>query len=339
MNLSQFIEQWNSDSSTIEVMTSGSTGTPKRMMAEKSRMLSSARITCDFLGLKPGYTALLCLPLDYIAGKMMVVRSIERGMRLLSVEPSSEPLKGFADAAARGERVSIDFAAMIPMQVIRSLADPAQCEILKGIRHLIIGGGAIDRTLAEALKSFPNAVWSTYGMTETLSHIALRRLSNPDASLWYTPFQGVNLSLSSQGTLVIDAPAVCAEPLITNDIAEFDGNGRFRILGRTDNTINTGGVKVQAEEVERLLTDALPQNLAGTFAITSKPDSLLGGRVVLVVSEEAYTHSKPLFKAAISTLPKYWQPKEVITVTSLPLTPNGKIDRCKLPPSSLPNGL
>lgn len=339
MTLQQFIDEWNSDAATIEVQTSGSTGVPKRMMVEKRRMLASARITCDFLGLKSGDTALLCLPLDYIAGKMMVVRSLERRLRLLNVEPSSEPLKSFAEASLSGEKVDIDFAAMIPMQVIRSIEDPVQCKILKSIRHLIIGGGAIDATLAGTLKEFPNAVWSTYGMTETLSHIALRRLSGNDATLWYTPFSGVNLSLSPQGTLMIEAPTVCPEPLVTNDIAEFDSKERFRILGRTDNTINTGGVKVQAEEVERLLSDALPQNLAGTFAITSKPDSLLGGRVVLVVSEEAYTHSKPLFKAAISTLPRYWQPKEVITVTSLPLTPNGKIDRCKLPPSSLPNGL
>lgn len=327
MNLSQFIEQWNSDSSTIEVMTSGSTGTPKRMMAEKSRMLSSARITCDFLGLKQGDTALLCLPLDYIAGKMMVVRSLERGLRLLNVEPTSEPLKSFAEASLNGEKVTIDFAAMIPMQVIRSMEDPVQCEILKGIRHLIIGGGAIDAPLANALKGFPNAVWSTYGMTETLSHIALRRLSGRDATLWYTPFSGVNLSLSPQGTLMIEAPKVCPEPLVTNDIAEFDGKGRFRILGRTDNTINTGGVKVQAEEVERLLTELLPQNLAETFAITSRLDSLLGSRVVLVVSETAYSHSKSLFEAAIATFPKYWQPKQIITVEHLPLTPNGKINR------------
>jgi len=318
---------WNPSDATVEVQTSGSTGTPKKMMVERARMVESARITCDFLGLQNGDTALLCLPLDYIAGKMMVVRAFERGLRLLTVEPSSEPLKSFAEAAARGENVQIDFAAMIPMQVIRSLENPAQCEILKSIKHLIIGGGAIDSRLADALKSFPNAVWSTYGMTETLSHIALRRLSGPDATLWYTPFKGVSLSLSPQGTLIIDANAVCPEILTTNDIAEIGADGRFRILGRTDNTINTGGVKVQAEEVERLLTDALPRSLAGTFAITSRPDHLLGSKVVLVVQESAYKGSESLFKSAISTLPKYWQPKEVIGVERLPLTPNGKLDR------------
>ena len=152
---------------------------------------------------------------------MVVVRALVAGLNLLPVTPCGHPL---AEINAAPE-----FAAMIPMQVYNSLQVPAEKECLQQVRHLIIGGGAIDSTLATKLASFPHAVWSTYGMTETLSHIALRRLNGPDASDWYTPFQGVKVSLSPENTLTIEAPAVCAEELTTNDICEFNAQGQFHI--------------------------------------------------------------------------------------------------------------
>ena len=217
-SLEEFLEEWNTPSPYVHVQTSGSTGRPKPMLVEKRRMRASARITCDFLGLKPGDTALLCMSLDYIAGKMMVVRSLERGLKLITVEPSGHPL---ANSPLSTLHSPLDFAAMVPMQVYNSLQVPEERECLRQIRHLIIGGGAIDEAMEVVLKDFPNAVWSTYGMTETLSHIALRRLNGPEASEWYTPFSSVKVSLNEEHCLVIDAPEVCAEPLVTNDIAEL----------------------------------------------------------------------------------------------------------------------
>ena len=241
-SLADFLAEWFDDNTTVLVHTSGSTGTPKPLRVEKQRMMQSAILTVSFLGLKQGDTALLCMPLKYIAGKMVVVRALVAGLNLLPVTPCGHPLAEINTAP--------EFAAMIPMQVYNSLQVPAEKECLKQVRHLIIGGGAIDSTLATELASFPHAVWSTYGMTETLSHIALRRLNGPDASNWYTPFQGVKVSLSPENTLTIEAPAVCAEELTTNDICEFNAQGQFHILGRKDNTVNTGGVKVQIEQVE-----------------------------------------------------------------------------------------
>ena len=258
----------------VEVKTSGSTGVPKRMRVEKCRMMNSARITCDFLGLKAGDSALLCMSTDYIAGKMMVVRAIERGLQLITVEPSGHPLAG-----QKGLAPSIDFAAMVPLQVYNSLQVPEERERLRNIRHLIIGGGAIDEGLQAALKDFPNAVWSTYGMTETLSHIALRRLNGVGATDWYTPFEGVTLSQTEDGCLVIDAPAVHDGKLITNDIAELRADGSFRILGRKDNVICSGGIKIQMEEVERLLRP----HLTIPYIITRAKDERLGEMVVLLM--------------------------------------------------------
>ena len=308
MNVEEFLAEWRNDSPTVLVHTSGSTGEPKPMYVEKRRMEASARMTCDFLGLREGDTALLCLPMDFIAGKMMVVRSLVRGLRLVCVEPSGEPLGTVTER--------LDFAAMVPMQVWNSLQVAEQRERLMAIRQLIIGGGAIDDALARALIGFPNQVWSTYGMTETLSHIALRRLSGPEASEWYTPFAGVTLSQTAEGCLVIDAPAVHDGPLITNDIAELADDGRFKILGRKDNVICSGGLKIQAEEIERLLSAHLPE----PFIITKRRDEKFG-EVVVLLTEGDTAAAKTVCE---HVLPKYWQPRAFVHTDHIPLTATGK---------------
>ena len=317
-----FIDEWNNDSAYVEVKTSGSTGEPKRMLVEKRRMLNSARITCDFLGLKPGDTALLCMSTDYIAGKMMVVRSIERGLKLIEVEPCGHPLDiKHLTLNIKHSQFSIfnfqfDFAAMVPMQVYNSLQVPEEKERLMAIRHLIIGGGAIDEVMEAELRTFPHAVWSTYGMTETLSHIALRRISGPEASEWYMPFPTVKLSTTDEGCLVIDAPEVCAQTLITNDIVELKSDGRFRIRGRKDNVICSGGIKIQIEEVEQILK----KYMRVPYIISKRKDEKFGEIVVLLTegdTAEAQTICQQV-------LPKYHQPKVYLHVNQIPLTETGK---------------
>ena len=311
--MKRFIEEWNNDSPYIEVKTSGSTGEPKRMLVEKQRMLNSARITCDFLGLREGDTALLCMSLDYIAGKMMVVRSIERGLKLITVEPSGHPLaKNYPLSAIRYQ---LSFAAMVPMQVYNSLQVPEEKERLMQIRHLIIGGGAIDEAMEKELRTFPNHVWSTYGMTETLSHIALRRLNGPEASDYYTPFPSVKVSLNADSCLVIDAPLVCSDRLVTNDIAELSA-GRFRILGRKDNVICSGGIKIQIEQVER----QLHPHLQAPFLITKRPDAKFG-EVVVLLTEGAVDEARAVCERI---LPKYHHPRAYLHVDHIPLTETGK---------------
>jgi len=341
------LAEWRNDRESVLVHTSGSTGEPKAMWVEKKRMEASARITCKFLGLKEGDTALLCMPLDYIAGKMMVVRALTCGLQLLSVEPSGHPLSSPSSpyrggregswGGREGSQGSFAFAAMVPLQVWNSLQVPEERERLMQIRHLIIGGGAIDEELARELKDFPNAVWSTYGMTETLSHIALRRLSGPEASEWYTPFEGVTLSQTPDGCLIIDAPAVHDGPLVTNDVVAFssprplpaspvrggggggggEGSFSFRVLGRKDNVICSGGVKIQAEEVERRLQPLLK----APFLITKCKDKKFGEQVVLLTEG---MDTKAVVAVCREVLPKYWQPRHYLHVDRLPLTATGK---------------
>ena len=312
MSLEEFLSEWNNDSPFVHVQTSGSTGVPKPMLAEKRRMLASARITNDFLGLREGDAALLCMSLDYIAGKMMVVRSIERGLKLLTVEPSGHPLNHSQLAI---DDCQIDFAAMVPLQVYNTLQVPEERKRLLQIRHLIIGGGAIDEALGAELKNFPNAVWSTYGMTETLSHIALRRLSGPEASDWYIPFPSVKVSLSEDGCLVIDAPEVCPERLVTNDIAEISPQG-FRILGRKDNVICSGGIKIQIEEVESRLRPFLRV----PYLISKRPDPKFG-EVSVLLTEGSVDEARQICERI---LPKYYLPRHYLHVDRIPLTETGK---------------
>ena len=374
MSLEEFLSEWNNDSPFIEVKTSGSTGEPKRMLVEKRRMLASARITCDFLGLRPGDTALLCMSLDYIAGKMMVVRVLERHLTLLTVPPTGHPLStlhtphstlltppsssndspssfllppssnilppssGILPPSSSNDSPSSDilppssdilprFTAMVPLQVYNTLQVPEERERLMQVEHLIIGGGAIDEAMEAELRQFPNAVWSTYGMTETLSHIALRRISGPEASEWYTPFPSVHLSLSDEGCLIIDAPEVCAETLITNDIAELAplGEGRgvaFRILGRKDNVICSGGLKIQAEELERQLRP----HMRVPFIISKRPDEKFG-EIVVLVTEGSPTEARTISERI---LPKFHQPKEYVHLDHIPLTETSKPARQKV---------
>ena len=336
MTLEDFLSEWNNDSDRVLVHTSGSTGKPKPMRVEKKRMLNSARITCDFLGLKPGDSALLCMSLDYIAGKMVVVRSIERHLHLISVPPSGHPLKDVDE--------EITFAAMVPMQVYNTLQVPEERERLSRIRHLIIGGGAIDAALEQELQSLPGdiAIWSTYGMTETLSHIALRRINGDESSEWYQPFDSVHISQTEEGCLVIDAPQVCAETLVTNDIVEIEPyiynkveKLRFRIKGRKDNVICSGGIKIQIEEVETLLKPYLEK----PFMLAKKKDGKFGEIAVLLTEDEDIKKVEATVRRLLSDESekssdhkkyKYWIPKEFRYVEHLPLTETGKPKRCCL---------
>ena len=304
MTLDEFVSDWQSDSPTLLVHTSGSTGKPKPMLVEKRRMEASARITCGFLGLRAGDTALLCMPLDFIAGKMVVVRSLVWGLQLVAVEPSGHPLKGLTESPT--------FAAMVPMQVYNSLKVEEERRLLRD-----------NSDMAEELRGFPNAVWSTYGMTETLSHIALRRLSGAEASEWYEPFDGVGVTTSADGCLVIDAPAVCAQPLVTNDIAEIAPDGRrFRIRGRRDNVVCSGGLKLQIEEMEA----RLQPHLNVPYMISKRPDDKFGEAVVLLAVTD---DMESVCEVCRKHMPRYEQPRYFLAVSELPMTPTGKPARAE----------
>ncbi len=311
----QFLCEWHNARTTLTVHTSGSTGVPKAIEVEKERMQASARMTAQFLGLKKGQTALLCMPVRYIAGMMMVVRAEEVGMRLISIPPDGHPLATCTE--------HIDFAAMVPLQVWNSLQLPEERERLKDIGTLIIGGGAIDAQMEEQLKDFPNRIYSTYGMTETLSHIAMRRMGEA----YYTPLPGVKVSQNADHCLIVEAPAVCPTPLVTHDIVELRSD-TFRILGRLDNVICSGGIKIQIEEVESWLRPTY----GDTIQVTSRPHPKFGEEVVYLTTQPIDEHQ---LREQIPNA--YWMPRHIIQTDQLPKTGTGKPDRARAKEMALQN--
>lgn len=310
-----FLTEWFDDSPCLQVQTSGSTGTPHLFSASKDCMMESARMTCSFLELHAGDTALLCMPLKYIGAKMMVVRALITGMNLIVRPPSGHPLSDVT--------VPLRFAAMVPFQVFNTLQIAREEARLKQIGILLIGGSPIDRALENTLALFPNRIYSTYGMTETLSHIALRPLNGELADGSYTPFPTVTLTTDADGCLQIHAPAISSTRIQTQDIVDLFPDNRFVIKGRKNNIINSGGIKIQIETVEQILSGLL----SSPFAVTAAPDPGLGEQVVLLTEnrEEVIRHRKEI----VSSLPRYHAPRQIIPVDHIPKAGNRKIDRCR----------
>jgi Acyl-CoA synthetases (AMP-forming)/AMP-acid ligases II len=279
-------------------------------------MMASAGMTLSFLRLHKNDNALLCMPMEYIAGKMMTVRALVGGLNLICIPPSGHPLGSIG--------TDLKFAAMIPLQIFNSLNDAEERYALMRIKNIIIGGGAIDRKMEDELSSFTNNIWSTYGMTETLSHVAMRKITGDGKSSWYTPLNGVKISVTTENALIISAPHICTNKIITNDIAQIGKNGLFKILGRKDNIINSGGIKIQIEDIEEMLTG----KISFPFLITSRKDNKFGEKIVLIVQADKKYLTK-IEEICQNILPHYWIPKKILFIDSLPMTGNGKPDRAK----------
>ncbi|WP_108424651.1 AMP-binding protein [Flagellimonas amoyensis] len=311
--LGEFLVDWASDASTLDVSTSGSTGKPKKITLKKEQMVNSAMATAAYFQLKPKQTALLCLPSTGIAGKMMLVRAMVLGLHLDVVEPSSTPLDNNGKA--------YDFVAMVPLQAQKSL------DQLPRVRTLIIGGAAVDVSLKQQLGLLPTKVYETYGMTETITHIAVKEIA-PEPRAYFETLPGIGITRDDRGCLIIDAPKISEEKVITNDLVELVAANRFTWLGRFDSIINSGGIKLVPEVIE----DKLGAILKTRFFVTGIPDETLGTQLVLVVEAEPETfeaHTLLNQIKALKTLSKYEVPKKIFVVNAFSETSTKKIDRSK----------
>ncbi|MGA9211474.1 AMP-binding protein [Kaistella sp.] len=311
-----FIKDWFDESATVKVQTSGSTGTPKIFEIEKEKMRHSAKMTCDILGLKTGDSALLCLPVEYISGKMMVVRAIERKMSLVVKTPSINPLKDLNE--------TIDFCAMSPLQVENSL------EKLHFIKNLIIGGAAVSETLKDKIRQSlksqisKSQIYETYGMSETLSHIALKEIY-PNTEEYFKTLNDIEISLDRRGCLQISAPQLNPEILITNDLVDIKNGKEFKFLGRIDNVINSAGLKIYPEQLENLVK----KEISNEVLYMGIADELLGQKSVLIIEGQKNPEVIQRLKK-IEFPSKNHNPKELIFIETFPRIPNGKIDRREL---------
>lgn len=296
-----FLLDWFDDKPHIEMLTSGTTGKPKMIVVEKQAMVNSAMATGAFFDLRAGSRALHCLPTKYVAGKMMFVRGFILGLDLDFVAPKANPLEN--------NDCCYDFAAMVPLQAENAL------DQLNQIKKMIIGGVRMSKSLEERLMQLPTQVYETYGMTETITHIAAKELGEQA----FTVLPEVTISYNDRNCLVIHAPRISSDVIETNDLVELVNENQFRFLGRIDNVINSGGIKLIPETIEEKLSAHIPRR----FFVAGKPDDKLGEKLVLIVEGEPFDISNDIF----AMLDKYERPKEILFVPQFVETGSGKLMR------------
>ena len=315
--LETFIREWFGENGKIHTMTSGSTGPPKTIELDRSHMINSARATGKYFDLGPRSKALLCLPLGFIAGRMMLVRAMVLGWQLDSIEPTSEPLIP--------ENKAYDFSAMVPMQLFHVWNK------LENIRTLIVGGGAVPASLLKKIQGVKTKIFATYGMTETITHVALRPLNEAagfsEKNDVFTALPGVRCEVDQRQCLLIHAPGISYEKIITNDLVTLFSDKTFQWIARADHVINSGGVKLVPELIEKKFENLIPND----FFVHGIQDKELGQKLVLIVQSdqpyevlERFQNFQKLNKAVIS---KFEVPRKVFFTKKFVKTETGKINR------------
>lgn len=305
-----FIREWNDDTPYVIAHTSGSTGTPKEIRLTKADMRASARATIRFFGLTEQSTLLLPLSPDYIAGKMQIVRAIEAGCRLVVEKPSSIPFAGSR----------IDHCSLIP--IVPSQLDGLMSSPVAKSAHIIIGGAPLSPMQEELIIRHGLNAFATYGMTETCSHVALRRIGETS----YRGLPGFSFSTDGRGCLVIESSALSFRRLVTNDMVSLEGCNRFRWLGRYDNVINSGGIKIHPEEVERVLATLMPD---GTTAYVTGRHSDRWGEEAVIVTDSG-TINADILDRLKGLLPPHQAPRDIVHVSEIQRTSSGKIIRKRI---------
>jgi len=301
---SRFVKEIFNDQNFIIAHTSGSTGTPKEIKILKKYLINSAKNTIDYFNLVPKTTALLNLSSDFIAGKMMWVRALIGGWYLDVISPENKAI------AKQLQNKKYDFGAMVPLQAYENIG------YLNHISQLIIGGGSVSDELLQKLQKLSNKCFATYGMTETVTHIAVKLLNGSDANNSYQVLKDIKIDIDSRNCLIIDAPKLSDKKVITNDLVTLVDNNHFVWLGRFDNIINSGGVKIIPEQVEKKLSGIINT----PFFISSFPDQKLGEKLVIFIEGK----EKPI---SFENLNRFEKPKQVIFIEQFDRTNSGKIIR------------
>ncbi|MCE2995569.1 MAG: AMP-binding protein [Cyclobacteriaceae bacterium] len=318
-----FCRQWVNGQTSFSLTTSGSTGTPKVIQATRDHMKQSALATARSIGLKSGQTSLVCLDPNYIAGRMMLVRSMEVGMNIFLAEPSANPFSYLSSNS------SIDFVALVPYQV-QTILQSKEKSFFNSISNILIGGAPLSQKTENELQQYQCQFYETYGMTETLSHIALRKVNGSERSEYFQTLPNVGIRVDERQCLCIQV-AFLEKEIITNDVVELRNGNSFKWLGRLDHVINSGGIKLHPEEIEKKI--ALVFELLGLtnrFFIAGLPDGRLGTSVHLIIEGELTVETQNSITHQIeSALSKYEIPKSIRWVRNFVETATQKVDRKK----------
>ena len=319
----EFIKAYLSDQTEFSFYTSGSTGNPKEITFQKNQLKKSALRTNSIFGLVSGSTILCCLNTDFVAGKMMLIRALEGDLNLIIQTPSSNPLQDI------DEEHFIDFIALTPLQIDRILAESPQK--IASIKNILIGGAMLHPLTEEKLQRQKAQIWHSYAMTETLTHVALRHVNGTEKSLAFHALPGVSFNVDARNCLVIKDQVLGIEQLISNDIVELIDEKSFRWIGRYDNVINSGGIKIRFEETENRINEILKEvKINHPICLISLPDDRLGEKLVLLIeTKESEFNESDVKNILKEKLPKFHDPKVILSVPKLMLTTNGKIDRIR----------
>lgn len=308
-SIGNFLSAWLDETTTLEVKTSGSTGVPKIILLKKQQMINSALATGQFFSLTAGKSALLCLSADYIAGKMMLVRAMILGLALDYVEPSSSPLNE--------NKNNYDFAAMVPLQLENSLNN------VERVKTLIVGGAPMSKILKAQVQESTTAIFETYGMTETSTHVAARNVNSNNIRKTFTALPNITFSMDARDCLVVAAPDIIDTPVVTNDIVRLISATEFEWLGRYDNIINSGGIKLIPEEIEKKIAS----QVANRFFVAGLPDEKLGQKLVLIVEGQVDSYELEKMLGEDANLTAYEVPKNIYQLQKFVETATGKIRR------------
>ena len=321
----QFCQDWLSGKEQFVLKTSGSTGEPKPIVLNRAQMEASALATAQKLGLKAGDTALVCLNTSFIAGVMMLVRGMVIDIDLIIVQPLASPMKELK------ENKKIDFTALVPLQLLTILEenDSNVIQLLQSMKAILVGGASISSILEEKIQALNVPVYSSYGMTETVSHIALRRLNGTEKQSYYELLSGNKIEVDERGCLRILSAVTNNEWIQTNDLVEIINATNFLWLGRADSIINSGGIKIQSELIENTIEKILFENNLTNFFIASLPHPSLGEAITLFIETKESSTSNLADKLKV-VLKRFEIPKAIIYVESFPLTTTNKIDKVKI---------
>jgi len=320
-SIREFVQEWFSENGNFEIYTSGSTGKPKKILVQKDAMEQSARMTGVALGLKSGMMALLAMDPQYIAGKMMIARALTLGLDLIIVPPSRNPFETI------DENIDIDFTALVPYQLGQVLEKGLEGQ-LNNLKILLVGGGSISEEFLQKIKALEVSTYHSYGMTETVSHVALKRINGPGKSDLFKTLDGISIEADERGCLIISG-AFLTEPVITNDVVELVDKEHFRWLGRYDNVVNSGGIKIHPEIEEPKIGEVLDSLGLKNFRffLGGIPDKILGERLTLFIEGSPSLNNEYLIARLKPTFDKYHAPKEVIWIDTFKETKTGKFKR------------
>lgn len=307
----QFCKDWLCGIRQFKINTSGSTGKPKTISINRTQMEISAEMTANAFGLLPKNSILVNLNTKYIAGMMMLVRGLHLGLLMDIIEPSSNPL--------RNRTTKHSFYAFVPLQ-LQTIIESEKSELLTNSKAIIVGGAPISFYQEELFRKLNIPIYCTYGMTETCTHVAIRKMGE-------TTFKGLEniiFSIDNRNRLIIDSPTAIESPLRTNDVVKLISDTEFKWKGRFDNIINSGGIKIQIEELENKINTRLKSlNQNTRFIIASKPDKKLGSKIILLAENQFDVASIE------SVLEPFEVPKEYHFIDKFLETETGKIDRKK----------